>query len=555
MFNTSWLDISSMLGLVATGVLTFNLLLGMLLGTQYQTNKTWKKLPERLRRINIRTLHNYTAYVALAIAFLHPVVLLLDKTLDITLTDLLLPVNYRHQPFYMTLGSISFYALLIIVITSIGPLRKALSFSTWKNIHFISYILALLFLVHGFFMDPALKDKAADPFDAEKLLSELCFLILAIASFYRIRYQMVKNKNIPKYHTLKIADVKQQTVWAKSFSLEIPEKLKEQFQYTAGQFLMFKLEIGGKIYKRAYSLSSSRDAKEPLTFTVKRIGNGIVSNYIIDVLTIGNELEVMPPSGRFYTKPEKPNDINFFFFAGGSGITPIFSIIKSLLLTKTKCRLKLVYANRDEGSIIFKQELEDLQDLYPSRLGIIHILSKPGENWQGSQGYISEEIIRETLKELDQVSQAASKFYICGPSPFMETAENALLATGISKTKIHIEKFISLSETSEVLEVGQDQPESGMDSFAVKVKLEGKEYQVECQQGQPILDALLEAGIEAPYSCREGICSTCKATLVSGRVKMAHHDALTDIDIMEGVILTCQAHPMTRKTVVNLDEA
>jgi len=555
MTTTSWLNISSLLGLAATGVLTFNLLLGMLLGTQYQTNKTWKKLPEILRRINIRTLHNYTAYVALAIAFLHPVVLLLDKTLDISVSDLLLPVNYRHQPFYMTLGSISFYALLIIVITSVGPLRKALSFNAWKNIHFTSYVLALLFLVHGFFMDPALKDKAADPFDAEKLLSELCFLILAIASFYRIRYQLEKNKHAHKYHKLKIAEVKLQTAHAKSFSLEVPEKLREQFQYTPGQFLLFKISINGKTYKRAYSLSSSPNAKEALTFTVKRIGDGAVSNYLNDHLEQGQQLEVMPPSGQFFSKPEKVNETNFFFFAGGSGITPIFSIIKSLLLTKTKCRLKLVYANRDEGSIIFKQELEDLQDLYPSRFGIIHILSKPGENWQGSQGYISEEIIRETLKELDQVSQAASEFYICGPSPFMETAENALLAIGISKTKIHIEKFVSLSETSEVLEVGQDQSEPGLDSFAVKIKLEGKEYQINCQQGQPILDALLEAGVEAPYSCREGICSTCKATLVSGRVKMQHHDALTDIDTMAGVILTCQACPMTKETVVNFYKA
>ncbi len=485
MTTTSWLNISSLLGLAATGVLTFNLLLGMLLGTQYQTNKTWKKLPELFRRINVRTLHNYTAYVALAIAFLHPAVLLLDKTLNISLTDLLLPVNYRHQPFYMTLGSISFYALLTIVVTSVGPLRKALSFNAWKNIHLASYVLALLFLVHGFFMDPALKDKVSDPFDAEKLLSELCFLILAVATFYRVRYQLEKNKHALKYHKLKIAEVKPQTDHAKSFSLEIPEKLKEQFQYTPGQFLMFKLEIDGKTYKRAYSLSSSPNAKEPLTFTVKRIGNGTVSNYFNDHLEPGQQLEVMPPSGRFFYKPEKVNDTNFFFFAGGSGITPIFSIIKSLLLTTIRCRLKLVYANRDEGSIIFEQELERLQDLYPSRLAIVHILSRPDENWEGTQGYISEEIIRETLKGLDQVSQAASEFYICGPSPFMETAENALLATGISKTKIHIEKFISLSETSEVLEVGQDQPESGMDSFAVKVNLKAKNTRWNANKGNP----------------------------------------------------------------------
>jgi 3-ketosteroid 9alpha-monooxygenase subunit B len=544
-----------MLGLAATGVLTFNLLLGMLLGTQYQSHKIWKRLPEIIKRVNIRTMHNYTAYVALAIAFLHPVVLLLDKTLSISLTDLLFPVNYRHQPFYMTLGSVSFYALLTIVVTSVGPLRKALSFNVWKNIHFTSYVLALLFLVHGFFMDPALKDKAADPFDAEKMLSEICFLILAVATFYRIRYQLAKNKNIPKYHKLVITEVKQQTALAKSFSLEIPLKLKEQYRYTPGQFLMFKLEIDGKTYKRAYSLSSCQDAKEPLIFTVKRIGKGIVSNYFNDHLITGQLLEVMPPSGTFFSKPENVNETNFFFFAGGSGITPVFSIIKSLLLTSVKCRLKLVYANRDESSIIFEQELQSLQDLYPSRFAIVHILSRAGENWQGAQGYISGEIIRETLKKLDQFSQAASEFYICGPSPFMETVENALLTTGISKTQIHIEKFVSLSETSEVLEVGQDQAEPELDSFPVKVTIEGEEYQVECQQGQPILDALLEAGIEAPYSCREGICSTCKAMLVSGRVKMKHHDALTDIDIMAGVILTCQACPLTKETVVDFNEA
>ena len=553
MGTTSWLDISSLLGLVATGVLTFNLLLGMLLGTAYHANKTWQKLPKKLRQLNVRTLHNYTAYLALLIALVHPAVLLWDKTVGLSLTDLLYPVNYQHQPLYMTLGSVAFYALLVIVVTSVGPLRRALSFTAWKRIHFASYPLALLFLVHGFFMDPTLKDRASDPLDAEKMLSEGSLLLLAVATYYRVRYQRTKNRLLPRYHRLSVASVTPQTALASSFALTLPADLREQFRYTPGQFLLFKFVIDGQEYKRAYSLSSSPEAGEPLTFTAKRIGNGVVSNYLNDHVAVGATLDVMPPSGTFFALAAAADTAAFFFLAGGSGITPIFSILKSLLAAPRAPRLRLLYANTNEDTIMFGRDLDALAAQHPNRFSMTLLLSKPGPAWQGKRGRITPEIIQALTHDLAPGSLAASAFYVCGPSPFMEVAEHALLALGVGSHQLHAEKFVSLSADSAVLEVGNEPADPALTRSRVTVTLDGQPQQVECAENQTLLAALLAAGIPAPYSCREGFCSTCKATLVKGRVRMAHHDALTDLDVLAGTVLTCQACPLTKETVLVID--
>lgn len=186
--DTSWLDISSTIGLIATAVLTFNLLLGMLLSTAYRRSPLWKKLPPLVKRVSIDDLHNWTAYVALALVLVHPLLLLPDATLKYRLTDIVFPIHAPHQPFWTVLGSLALYAVIVVIITTQKKVKRRLGFRAWKNIHLISYVTALLFVVHGIVMDPELKDRPVDWLDAEKVLSEICGLLLIAATIIRYRH-------------------------------------------------------------------------------------------------------------------------------------------------------------------------------------------------------------------------------------------------------------------------------------------------------------------------------------------------------------------------------
>lgn len=194
--ENSWLDLSSTLGLIATGVLTFNLLLGILLSTAYRRSPLWKRLPGWVKKIGLDDLHNWTAYVALVLALAHPVLLLPDAALKYRVVDILFPVNAPHQVFWTMLGSLALYALLVVLITTQKAVKNRMGFRAWKNIHLISYGTALLFVVHGIMMDPGLKDRPVDWLDAEKVLSELCGAILLVAAFIRWRYYRIRQRRI-----------------------------------------------------------------------------------------------------------------------------------------------------------------------------------------------------------------------------------------------------------------------------------------------------------------------------------------------------------------------
>jgi sulfoxide reductase heme-binding subunit YedZ len=192
--NIDWLDLSSTIGLIATAVLTFNILLGMLLSTAYRRSPYWKKLPDRLKKVSIDDLHNWTAYVALALAAAHPLLLLADPATKFRLKDILYPVNAPHQALWVILGALAFYALIIVIITTQKAVKNRMGFRTWKNIHLISYGTALLFVIHGIVMDPQLKDRPVDWLDGEKLVSEGCGLVLIAASVVRYRYYKLRQQ-------------------------------------------------------------------------------------------------------------------------------------------------------------------------------------------------------------------------------------------------------------------------------------------------------------------------------------------------------------------------
>ena len=553
MENFPFLQLSSYVGLVATGLLTLNILLGMMLGTAYKKHNYWTRLPNRIKQINVYTLHNWTAYVALLLVLLHPTLLLFDPATKFKFIDIIFPINAPHQKLFVAFGTLSMFAIITVLITTQKVVKEKMSFRTWKNIHLISYGTALLFIVHGIVMDPELKDRPIDIFDAEKILSEFSLLLLIAATIFRIRYEIKIRRSIKKFHFLPIVNVVEQTNDAKTFIFEVTDKLKEYYTYTSGQFIIIKTMIDNKEYKRSYSLSSSPYTNEKLQITVKRIQNGIVSNYLNDTLKKDDEILVFPPSGTFF-KESKNNLNNYVFFAGGSGITPIYSIVKTLLIKDTNCHLMLIYANRNENSIIFKNELKELEQKHSDRFTITHILSNASESWNGMQGRVDKDKMNAFLGNSDNYSVEQTEYYICGPSPFMELVEHELLNHKIPTKQIRLERFVSIGDNEEAIEVGNATAETTGGTKKVFAIIDGKKNTVVCDENQNILDALLKAGIEAPYSCREGVCSTCLAKLISGRVKMKNHISLTDTDISENKVLTCQAIPLTNDIEIDYDK-
>ena len=550
--ETPFLQASAYTGLAATAALTANFLLGMLVSTNYRRLSLWQKTPLFIRKFNLVDVHNWTAYVALLLAMVHPVLLLFDPSTKFTLVDIIFPINAPTQRLFVALGTVSLLALIVIIVTTQKVIKKKIGFRTWKNIHLAAYPLALLFIVHGVVMDPQLKNRSIDLLDAEKILSEVCFIVLAVAVFYRVRYQSKLKAGIKKFHSLKIKEIIKETADAKSFIFSIPEKLKKQFAYTSGQFIIMKLTIGRKEYKRSYSMSSS-PLEDKFQISVKRIKDGVVSNYLNDYLKEGDEILVFSPSGNFYKKSLQNVKTNYIFFAGGSGITPIYSIIKSQLNKYPNNNIKLIYANRDPGAIIFYKDLETLKKNFSERFLLTHIVSQASAGWNGMTEHLDSGKIKLFLEEQHTFPTANTEYFICGPSPFMELVEHELQNHGVPNEKLHLERFISIGDGDQPIIIGIEPTEINLKESNVCATLDGKDNKITCDKDETILDAFLAAGVNAPYSCKEGVCSSCIAKLIKGKVQMLNAQSLTDIDISENRILTCQATCLTKDVEINYD--
>lgn len=552
MTDSIFLQLSADAGIIATLILTVNYLFGILISTSYQRATLYQKLPKALKSINVYNWHNWTAYIALSIVLLHPVLLLFDPATKFSFVDFVFPIHAPTQRLYVALGTISMFAIVLVILTTQKVVKNRLGFRTWKNIHLISYATGLLFIVHGIVMDPELKNRPVDFLDAEKVASEACFLILLATIHFRVHYE-IKKRQSSKFYKLRVSKVISETIDAKTFVLEIPEYLKNIFNYTPGQFIQLQLIVNGKEYKRAYSLSSSPFTDDGFYFTTKRVKDGIVSNFLNDTLKPGDELLVLPPSGNFFKENPLSAPTHFVFFAGGSGITPIYSIIKSLLHKQPHSHFSLIYANRDLDSIIFKKEAEQLAVSYRERLTITHVLSAAAAGWGGLKGRLDQDKIVQFMNKWKIMPVANTVYYVCGPSPFMELVEQELAYHKIQPPKIHLEKFISISNAEDSLKAGTGLEDIDTAGASVNAQLDGSNHKTNCKKDQILLDVLLEAGINAPYSCREGICSSCKAKLLEGMVMMKKHTSLSDTDIKNDHILTCQAVPLSAKIKIDYD--
>lgn len=358
-----------------------------------------------------------------------------------------------------------------------------------------------------------------------------------------------------KFNKLKVTSVNRETSDSVSVVLEIPTQFQSQYQYIPGQYLTLRLNINGELVNRSYSFCSSPAWNEPMTIAVKEVIGGKASTFINRNLKPGDEIEVMEPMGNFHTPLDENNEKHYILFGGGSGITPLFSILKTVLKIEPKSSITLFYGNRDEQSIIFKEKLQALEAAYPNRLKVVHILDKPSSFAQYS-GLVVKEMALKLLRENTNMNFTQSEFFICGPTPMMREIETALNELGIPKHRIHIEYFTAKAdEDKTAATVGTSTPSAEPFTGKAKVKLiyDGNEVEFEMSENETVLNAALDAGYDPPYSCMVAACCTCRAKLIEGNVVMDDRESLTDGEIAKGYVLTCQSHPKSNVVVLNYD--
>ncbi len=346
-----------------------------------------------------------------------------------------------------------------------------------------------------------------------------------------------------KLHPLKIKKLNRLTDEAIAISFEIPDNLKDIFKYTQGQFLSIQAAVNGQKYRREYSLCSSPYYESEHVIASKIIGNGIVSNYLYKDLKEGDTLEVYPPQGKFFTQLDPSNEKKYVLVGGGSGITPLLSILKSVLHVEPKSKVMLYYGNATEKSIIFKDELLELQNKYKDRFKIYFTVSELPQEWRGLKGFINKEDLIKITNDNTGNKKNEAEYFICGPVEMMELVKQTLLSENIPADKIHIEFFTAPLHHEEYIPAGEET--DVLKERQVEIILDGNEYKISVSPDIAILDAAMNADLDPPFSCKSGICTTCRAKLYSGKVRMDEREGLSDSEIEEGYILTCQSHPLT----------
>jgi len=335
-----------------------------------------------------------------------------------------------------------------------------------------------------------------------------------------------------------------------SVTFEVPSGLLKDYEYIQGQHLTLKLLVNGKEVRRSYSLCSSPLVKEPLRVAVKRVTSGVGSNHINDNLKKGDVVEVMTPMGNFHTELKSTNRKHYVLFAGGSGITPMMSIIKTTLIAEPQSKLTLFYGNFDENATIFKKELDEIVAQNPGRLTLHYIFQvPPAPNFPVElTGMLTKDKVKELISKYLERNPVI-EYFVCGPGPMMDNVKEVLENNNVNKAFIHIEYFTSIIE-----EPKKDPSDIKGSVCEVTVIADGKETTFQlATDGDAILDAAMDAGVDAPFSCKGAVCATCRAKVMEGKVNMTMNYALTDDEVEEGYILTCQAHPTTPVVLVDYD--
>ena len=363
------------------------------------------------------------------------------------------------------------------------------------------------------------------------------------------------------FKTLQVEDIRRETDDCVSVAFAIPPSLREEFRYHQGQNITIKARIGEEEIRRSYSICSS-PLEDELRIAIKKVPGGLFSTYANDQLQKGQLLEVLPPTGKFYTELDPAQQKRYLAFAAGSGITPILSLIKTTLLTEPGSVFTLVYGNRHRPSIIFREQLEALKNRYMHRLSLHHILSREKLDSALNQGRIDAEKCSELCTRLIDLP-GMDEIFICGPGEMIFTVKDWLEQKGVDKKKVHFELF-STQERRPVNPAAAGRggaSENGQTGSAfagkislVTIRLDGTSYDFNLSyDGEPILDAALQQGADLPFACKGGVCCTCRARLTEGQVDMEVNYALEADELAAGFILTCQSHPRTERVIVDFD--
>lgn len=355
-----------------------------------------------------------------------------------------------------------------------------------------------------------------------------------------------KEESGSHYHELLVKNIIQETKDAISIVFEQPVA---KLHYKSGQFLTLIVPVQGKEVRRAYSLCSSPFIDADLAVSVKRVEKGLMSNWLPDNLKVGAKVKVMEPMGQFTTEFVKDKKRHLVMFAGGSGITPMMSIIKSLLTQEPDSICSLIYCNRDIDSIIFKTQFEQLQTQYEGRLHVIHILDNAPMNWQGLSGLLNKEMLVKLFERIPDWGLDKTTYLMCGPEGMMKNVDNLL-----AEQQIPIEKIFKESFVAGVLDKPKKEDEKGTEKKTrdVVIRYDGNEHTIAVPHNKTILETALDQGIDLPYSCQSGLCTACRGKALSGQVKLDEEEGLSKSERAEGYVLTCVGHPMTDDVVIEI---
>ena len=352
------------------------------------------------------------------------------------------------------------------------------------------------------------------------------------------------------FHPLRIAEIVPETAEANSIRFEIPSELREVFAFKAGQHLTLRATIDGEEVRRNYSLCTAPTDADWMV-TVKRIGGGLFSNWVGDRLKAGDTIDVMVPHGSFTTEFGADNRRHLVAIAGGSGITPVMSLIKTLLSEEPQSRFTLLYGNRDSSSVIFLEALAGLKDKHLERLEIFHFLDAEEQDIELFNGMLDRTRCEEAISALIPDAAEVDGWFICGPGPMMDSAEGVLLDRNIPKDRIHIERFTA-DRPPESVTREMEQLQTQAAGVSVSVTLDGRTRKVPFTAAN-ILDSARASGLPAPFACKAGVCATCRAKVTQGKVEMAARYGLTDEEVAAGYVLTCQSVPLGDGVAVDYD--
>lgn len=358
-----------------------------------------------------------------------------------------------------------------------------------------------------------------------------------------------------QFHTLKVADVRRETDDAVAITFDVPENLKDSFRFTQGQHLNVKAQINGEEVRRSYSICAGVD-DGLIRIGVKRIEGGLFSGFANDALKPGAELDVMAPKGHFFTELDPAAAKSYVAFAASVGITPVLSIVKTTLAREPKSDFTLVFGNRARGSIMFREELEDLKNRFMGRFSVFHVLSREEQDVELLNGRIDADKVKALAKGLIPVADV-DEFFLCGPETMINDVRDALTGLGVDKDHIHFELFHTDRPAEELAKEHQSPPrETESDTVRVAVIVNGArtEFDMPADSGDSLLDAAMDAGADVPFSCKGGVCSTCRCKVIEGKVDMDLNYALEDHEVEAGFVLSCQSHPLTGTVVLDYDE-